>query len=126
MKIYLAARFTRIDEMRGYADELKEDGHEITASWVYGGEEGLTFSDIASLDIADVLRCDTLVKFTEPYGTPVPGGGRHSEWGVALATKKALYLVGPKEQVFDWYPGVIDFPMFKHLRNHLRGKNAVQ
>jgi nucleoside 2-deoxyribosyltransferase len=126
MKIYLAARFTRIDEMRGYADELKEDGHEITASWVYGGEEGLTFSDIAALDVRDVLRADTIVKFSEPYGSANPGGGRHSEWGVAIASGKQLYLVGPKEQVFDWYPDVIDFPMFKHLRNHLRGKNAVQ
>ena len=122
MKIYLAARFARIEEMRGYADQLKEDGHEITASWVYGGEEGLTFSDIASLDVNDVLRADAVVKFTEPYGSSNVGGGRHSEWGVAIASGRRLYLVGPKEQVFDWYPGVIDFPEFKHLRNHLAGK----
>lgn len=124
MKIYLAARFNKIDEMRKYADELKEDGHEITASWVYGGEEGLTFTDIAELDLRDVAACDALVKFTEPYGTPVPGGGRHTEFGVAIALGKRIYIVGPKEQIFDWAPGVTEFPSFKYLRNHLRGKNV--
>jgi len=119
MKIYLASRFSRIDEMRKYADELKEDGHEITASWVYGGEEGLTFTDIATLDIADVRRCDAIVSFTEPYGSSNPGGGRHTEFGLGIAFDKLLYLVGEREQVFHWHPSVVQFPQFKHLRNHL-------
>lgn len=124
MKIYLAARFPRIEEMRKYADELTEDGHEVTASWVYGGEEGLTFSDIALLDVSDVIKSDALVCFTEPYGSSNVGGGRHSEFGVALALRKKLYLVGEREQVFHWWPSVIQFPQFKHLRNHLKGRKC--
>jgi hypothetical protein len=119
MKIYLAARFSRLDEMRKYADELKEDGHEITSSWNYGGEEGLTFTDIALLDVRDVLSADAVVSFTEPYGSSNVGGGRHVEFGVALAAKKKLFIVGEREQVFHWWPTIVQFPQFKHLRNHL-------
>lgn len=124
MKIYLAARFSRIDEMRKYADELKEDGHEITASWVYGGEEGLTFTDIANLDINDVHRSDAVVSFTEPYGSVNPGGGRHTEFGLGIAFGKNLYLVGEREQVFHWHPSVLQFPRFLYLKNYLKGKNG--
>lgn len=119
MKIYLASRFTNIKQMREYADQLKADGHEITASWVYGGEEGLTFTDIALLDVKDILRADALVLFTEPYGTPVPGGGRMVEFGVAIATNKRLFIVGDRENVFHWWPNITQFPRFEHLRNHL-------
>lgn len=119
MKIYLAARFSRLDEMRKYADELKEDGHEITSSWNYGGEEGLTFTDIALLDVKDVLSADAVVSFTEPYGSSNVGGGRHVELGIAIATKKKLFIVGEREQVFHWWPTIVQFPAFKHLRNHL-------
>lgn len=119
MKLYLASRFTNIKQVREYADQLKSDGHEITANWVYGGEEGLTFTDIAVLDVKDVIRADALILFTEPYGTPVPGGGRMVEFGVALATNKRLFIVGDRENVFHWWPNITQFPRFEHLRNHL-------
>lgn len=125
MKIYLAARFSRLEEMRKYAEELIEDGHEITSSWNFGGEEGLTFTDIALLDVKDVLSADAVVSFTEPYGSSNPGGGRHVEFGVALATKKKLFIVGEREQVFHWWPTIVQFPHFKHLRNHLIKWNSM-
>lgn len=122
MKIYLAGRFTRQNEFKGYADLLTLDGHEITANWVYGGEEGLRYEDIAELDTNDVLRADAILAFSEPYGSENRGGGRHSEWGIAIAAKKILLLVGQKEQVFHWYPGVIQMPKFESMRNYLKGK----
>lgn len=122
MKIYLAARFSRREELIDYADSLKEDGHEITSSWVYGGEDGLSREDIAKLDVCDVLRADMVVLFTEPYGTAVAGGGRHTEFGIGLGTGKKLAIVGEREQIFCWYPGVIQEPSVNHLRRYLKGK----
>ena len=37
MKIYLAARYSRMEELRGYADELAAAGHVITSRWICGG-----------------------------------------------------------------------------------------
>jgi nucleoside 2-deoxyribosyltransferase len=123
MKLYLAGRFLRLLEFRKMADELKEDGHQITSSWVYGSEEGKTFDEIAITDLEDVKACDTVVSFTEPYGSSNQGGGRHVEFGYALGLKKGMILVGEKEVIFHWIPGVLQLPSFNHLKNYLKGKS---
>lgn len=100
MKIYIAALFSRRAEMEFHANKIKENGHEITARWVYGGEEGLTREQIALLDLEDVDRADIVISFTHPRGTATNGGGRHVEFGYALARGKKLVLIGERENVF--------------------------
>jgi len=39
VRIYLASRYTRIDEMNSYADELRGAGHEITSRWLLGSHQ---------------------------------------------------------------------------------------
>ena len=36
MKVYLAARYSRRDELNGYADELRAAGHRVDARWLRG------------------------------------------------------------------------------------------
>ena len=110
MKVYLAARFSDRAYMELVADRLKSLGIEITARWVYGGEEGLDRTGVACLDLDDVDKCDTLVSFTQPHGTMTKGGGRHVEFGYALAKGKRLILIGERENVFHHYPKVEAYP----------------
>jgi nucleoside 2-deoxyribosyltransferase len=110
MKVYLAALFSQRPEMEEVADRLKDAGMEITARWVYGGEEGLTREQIAVLDLEDVDKADVVISFTHPRGTPTSGGGRHVEFGYGLAKGKKLILIGHRENVFHDYPGVEVFP----------------
>ena len=37
MKIYLASRYSRIEELKGHAEELVILGHEVTSRWLKGG-----------------------------------------------------------------------------------------
>lgn len=113
LKIYIAALFSRREEMEGYANKLKQAGHEITSSWVFGGEDGLTRTQIALLDLGDVDKADTIVSFTHQRGTPTPGGGRHVEFGYGLALGKRLILIGERENVFHHHPKVDVFPDLK-------------
>lgn len=107
MKVYLAARFSDRPQMEEVADYLKTYGFDITARWVYGGEEGLSEPAIAKLDLEDVEAADTVVSFTFPRGTIMAtGGGRHAEFGYALARGKKLVLIGERENVFHHMPGV--------------------
>ncbi|XUM19785.1 hypothetical protein ACRAVF_19150 [Bradyrhizobium oligotrophicum S58] len=107
MKVYLAARFGERPLMEVHADRIKAAGIEVTASWVYGEEDGLTREDIATLDLNDVDRCDTLISFTHPRGKLMTaGGGRHVEFGYALAKGKRMVVIGPRENVFHHTPGV--------------------
>ena len=106
MKVYLAALFSRRAEMETYANKIAENGHEITARWVYGGEDGLSRTEIALMDIEDVDRADAIISFTHPRGTMTTGGGRHVEFGYALAKGKKLIVIGAYENVFHHMPNV--------------------
>lgn len=116
MKIYLASRYPRRAELEVYADLLKQDGHEVTARWIYGAEEGMPRMENAIMDVDDVRRADAIAIFAEPKGTLHHAGGRHTEFGMAIAWNKLLYVVGGHEQIFFHLPQVLHVKTFKELR----------
>lgn len=127
MKIYLAARYSRHDEMRGVRDVLTALGHDVTSRWIdqHGGDllesivadklnaEPAECSKYALIDMADLAAADVVISFTSPGGGGK--GGRHVEYGLAIGLGKHLVIVGPRENVFhtldavEWYP---DWPRF--------------
>lgn len=109
MKIYTAALYSRREEILGYAKQLEDAGHEITARWTKGDEEGKSLEDIAVMDLEDVLRAEMTLVFTNPYGSFQKGGGRHTELGLAYASGKMVWIVGEKEQVFHSLPRIRQF-----------------
>jgi len=119
MKVYIAGRYSKLAELKQESLQFEAAGIEITSSWLNNMEDGLTFEDIAVLDLNDVDRADTLVLYTEPYGTLVPGGGRHVEFGYALGRGKRVLIVGPLENVFSWHPSVITFPRTEYAVRYL-------
>lgn len=104
-KYYLAARFPLRPEMEQYAVAIKNSMLETqcTASWVFGGEEGLTRPAIATLDLEDIDRADTFILFTHKYGSKQTGGGRFVELGYAIARDKRIIIIGDYENVFCSY-----------------------
>lgn len=113
MKFYLAARYGRRLEIKGYADELRALGHEVTSRWLDGEHEAFdaapTYRQMEQWsrdDLHDIAMCDTFVAFTEPPDSPHSRGGRHVEFGFARAAGDiALIRVGPIENIF--YTGVM-------------------
>jgi nucleoside 2-deoxyribosyltransferase len=106
LKLYLAAPFADRPKMEQIANRLTAIGFKIVARWVYGGEAGLTRQQIAVLDLDDVDAADVVVSFTLPQGTLSTGGGRHVEFGYALAKGKRCIVIGARENVFHHAPGV--------------------
>ena len=110
VSIYLASLYSRREEMEQHAIKLmNEYGYDITSRWVFGGEEGFSNEEIAIFDLEDVLAADTIVAFSEPYGTLYKGGGRNVELGYAMASGKRCILIGERENVFTWHPTVEQF-----------------
>ena len=120
MKVYMAALFSRREEMEDKAIFLRASGYQVVSSWVFGGEEGLARSDIAVLDLDDVEKADILLAFSHPRGTHTPGGGRHIEFGYALARGKICVVIGPRENVFHEHPSVIQYDSLQEFLNHFR------
>ena len=127
-KVYLAARYSRREELCQYREHLRLAGVEVVGRWLDGGnqidEVGKPIGDhgeqlvegdaacreaaelrmkFAKDDVDDVAAADIVVSFTEqPRQASNNRGGRHVEFGYALATGKKLFIVGPRENLFHW------------------------
>ncbi len=129
MRIYLAARYSRREELCRYRDQLRSMGHEVQARWLDGkhqvADDGTPIGDhgealveaggdaaailrakFAQDDYEDVADSDVVINFTEPSRSRVSRGGRHVEYGVALALNKIILVVGHRENIFHWLPRV--------------------
>jgi hypothetical protein len=115
--VYLASRYSRFEEMQGYAADLKGAGYGVTSRWIYGDhqitDEGLSAeakqaerTRFAQEDWSDLMRAAICISFTEPPRATNSRGGRHVEFGAALAAGKRCIVVGNRENVFHCLPGV--------------------
>ena len=110
MKVYLAARYHRIDELTSYSNELQNMGHQVTSRWLQGSHQvpgslnDQRWATIAEEDVEDVAAADTVVCFTE--ADRGGGGGRHVEFGMGLAWGKRMLVVGEVEHLFHTLPAV--------------------
>lgn len=113
--VYLAARYSRREELQGYAAALEELGAaSVPARWLrephdWDGStspEQLKLAQQYALDDAqDIERAHAVVVFTEPEGT-YRRGGSLVELGMALAMRKQVFVVGPAVNVFCTLPYV--------------------
>lgn len=133
MKIYLAARYSRREELCRYREQLEAAGHTITSGWLDGqhqldvdgrpiGDHGESLIEgtgygaeraaermrirFASGDLTDLRSASCVISFTEPPNSPYSRGGRHVEFGVAVAQRKSLVVVGYRENLFHYLPGI--------------------
>lgn len=85
--------------MRKYARELRALGIQVTSTW-HDDKIGKGSWEYQALrDLDDIHDANCLVMFTKPRSFT---GGRHTEFGYALALGKRIILVGPKnENVFQ-------------------------
>lgn len=131
--VYLAARYSRREELCGYRDQLSTLGLLVQARWLDGGHQisesgapigeagealvegdtGGSSAEAAALrakfaadDWEDVTSADIVISFTEPPRSKATRGGRHVEFGVALARGVRVIVVGYRENIFHWLPQV--------------------
>lgn len=118
MNFYLAARYSRRDELQGCLAELETRGHVVTSRWVRE-DHLITEQDVldrpwlgaacAREDFDDVAAADAVLVFTEQPRTAPSRGGRHVELGLALAWDKRIAIVGPRENIFHTFDHVRRF-----------------
>lgn len=107
MSYYLAASYGRREEINGYAQRLRESGRVVTSTWHDGHHELPGLQDqhhtdshqsmCAKEDLYDIDCADVLLFFS---GGDTHRGGRHTEFGYALARYKTIFIVGSTENVF--------------------------
>ncbi len=124
--IYLAARYSRREEIRGYKINLENKGFVVTSRWledISTDEEHILVNKIeesdnsipiearilADIDVSDVMQADTLILFSETPVSKYARGGRHVEFGIALASNKRVIVIGPRENIFHTLENVEHF-----------------
>lgn len=121
MKIYLAARYSRREELCAYRTALEAAGHIVTSRWLNGDHQvddaGLSAEAaeeervrFATEDWDDLMSAGCCISFTEHPRATNSRGGRHVEFGAALAAGQTCIVVGPRENVFHCLPTVRWFP----------------
>jgi len=127
LKVYLASNYSSHPEMRQVRELLQLKGFLVTSRWINGEHEVLEGqshnlnSSFAKDDWDDLEQADIVIWFSRDK-TNRGRGGRHVEFGLALAWKKPLYVVGHKENVFHWLPQVKHYNTLESLINEIRNE----
>jgi len=126
MKIYLAASYLRRLEIAAYGELLKQDGHSITAEWLSGVHEKPPWTEAtySQHDLQCIRDAEVFIGFTEEPGVDSKylRGGRHVEFGYAIAYGLKLVIVGPLENSFYYLLSVYRFDNFEQARASLKQK----
>lgn len=135
MRIYLAAKYSRHPEMRAVRDLLENShGHVVTSRWIEGNHDITSDANadserqrFAIEDFMDMRDAGLLLWFSEPE--KIEGrnrGGRHVEFGMALAYHIPVIVIGRKENVFHWLPGVAHVPSLAEALELIREKQLLR
>lgn len=116
-RVYIAARFSRRQEANWLANQLKVAGCEIASRWVLPDCDHILATGLSAQaedserrrfaieDIQDLKRANWLVSLQEEPRSN-GRGGRHVEFGYAVAAGIPITVTGPRETVFHHLPGL--------------------
>jgi hypothetical protein len=109
---YFAGSFNRKPELLEYLEQFEADGNHCTSRWLKGEHEvdfqedrsklnygGYGF-EFAQEDVDDITRCELVVFFSSANHESKGRGGRHTEFGIALALGRPLVIIGERECAF--------------------------
>lgn len=128
LSVYLAAPYAWKDKLQAYRKELTDASIVCTSRWLDEPHKPTTqigdlpdgeFTKYAAQDFQDVVSADVLVFFTDPTKTIVRGG-RHVEFGIALASGLPVFVIGEKENIFHYLPYVTHYENWKQVKNALQ------
>ena len=118
MKIYLAAPFSTAHQVEtGYAQDLIKWGHIVVSQW-HCGPQPSNLAQAAQRDLEDILEAEVLILLAE-LRSGANRGGRHVEFGFALARSKRVMVVGSRQNLFHYLPNVETFPTWKQCLDFL-------
>lgn len=103
--VYIAAPYPLRDAAIELMRALEADGFLVTSTWLR--QPDVMADEYAKLDLADVAKADCLLAMN-PEGWENAGtGGRHVEYGYALALGKGIVLFGAKSHIFHHLDSVV-------------------
>lgn len=112
-KVYLAASWSRKNEIRGYIPLFDKYGIKVQSQWLFERAAATAkihevddqyILDATMDDLDDIEQVDALILFSNGYDSKNVGGGRFFEAGIAFARNKPVITVGEPEMIFQKMP----------------------
>lgn len=119
--VYLASRYSNKPKMLEHAATLVSYGMEVTSRWLAESHapsmdmvelDEATNRQIAMDDLEDVANADMMIFFCEDRNNQPPRGGRHVEFGYALALSVRVVCIGDRENIFHYLPNITHYRDF--------------
>ena len=124
MKFYIAARFSKKEQVREIYKKLAEKGHEVHTDWTvhkpiypYSSDKKLA-SQYAQEDLNGASGCDVFVLLADEFSDSGPnknstGRGMFIEFGAAILSSilngsPRVFVIGPDNDkaIFHFHPNV--------------------
>lgn len=121
MKVYVAAQYARKREIRECSAILRDAGYEVVSTWhLEPHEANVTLAECgndllreyALRDLGEILQCEAFIFVAEDQHNQPPRGGRHVEFGYALAHYKRVLVIGDRENMFHYLGDIEVYPTF--------------
>jgi len=117
-RVYIAAPYPIRDVAIALMRRLEVSGCEVTSTWLKAPDK--LSDEFARVDLADVARADVLIALN-PDGWQERGtGGRHVEFGYALALGKPILLIGQRANIFHHLSTVKAVEDWEDLAKHVK------
>jgi nucleoside 2-deoxyribosyltransferase len=135
MKFYLAAGFSRKEEIAAKSCQLVSVGIGVTSTWPAENiDPKHTLNDLSDeylrlhgeKDIKEIDEADGVILFTQEPTKPFVRGGRMHEFGYAHGLCKRLIVCGPRENIFHYLPEVEVFSTWEELLSRLETECQTQ
>jgi nucleoside 2-deoxyribosyltransferase len=98
LRVYIAAPYPDRPHMVHLMNRLESEGFEVTSTWL---KQGDTLTDEhARVDLADVDRADIVLAVNHERWKDAGTGGRHVEFGYAVAKGKPIVIAGVRSNIF--------------------------
>jgi nucleoside 2-deoxyribosyltransferase len=97
-KVYIAAPYPIRISAIALKEHLERRGVTVTSRWLIS--DGVESDEFAEEDLEDVRAADVLIAFNPPDWAQLGTGGRHVEFGYALALGKPIVLFGVRSNIF--------------------------
>lgn len=115
-KFYIATSLSRHKEHNLVRDFLLENGHEITYDWtLHGSQKHTSFERLKQIGDYQV----TAIRDADAVIVLLPGGkGTHTEFGMALALKKPIFMHSESAEPFVLGDEICAFYCCEPLTKH--------
>ena len=129
--VYLASHYSRKDEIKRAARDLEYVGVKVSSTWhreYLASDTSLSdpkvskayWRSAAKRDFKELESATHLVFLSLSPDVEFTRGAHCVEYGIALALRKHIIVVGPSQHIFCYLPGVKFFDSWKEAFPWLR------